>query len=97
MFYLQIGTKREPTSGLESHSCFSYEFACVHTNPSYCVRKLRLFRGFSTIWQSHLVHCVPVRTSPVAVRVAVSPARLHTGSENETIRLPCAASSAPSG
>ena len=33
--------------------------------------EIALFRGFSTIWWSQFVHCVPVRISPVAVRVAV--------------------------
>ena len=49
-----------------------YEFACAHPSPSLCVRKLRLFMRFSMIFRSRFVHCVPVRISPVAVRVAVS-------------------------
>ena len=53
----------------------SYEFACRRANPYWCVRKLRLFGRFSVIWRHHFVHCVPVRTSPVVVRVAV-----HAGS-----------------
>jgi hypothetical protein len=60
---------REPTSGLEPLSCCSYEFACVHTSPYWCVRKLRLFRGFWVIWGHHFVQCVPARISPVAVRL----------------------------
>jgi hypothetical protein len=49
----------------------SYEFACARSILSRYVRKLCLFRRFSAIWRSRFVHCVPVRISPVAVRVAV--------------------------
>jgi hypothetical protein len=54
-----------------AYPCSSYEFACVHTSPSLCVRKLRLFMRFSMIWRYHFVQRVPVCVSPVAVRVAV--------------------------
>jgi hypothetical protein len=50
-----------------AYPCSSYEFACVRSSLFYCVRELRLVRRFSTIWQSHFVHCVPVRISLVAV------------------------------
>jgi hypothetical protein len=72
-FYGFCREKREPTSGLENRLPIgsSYEFACVRTNPYWCVRKLRLFRRFSMVWRYHFVHCVPARISPVAVRVAV--------------------------
>jgi hypothetical protein len=46
----------------------SYEFACVHTIPSWCVRKLRFFRRFSVCQSQSCVHCVPACASPVAVR-----------------------------
>ena len=59
---------KEPTSGLEPPSCSSYEFACVHTSLSWCVRKVRLFRGFSVCQSQSCVHCVPVRIGPVAVK-----------------------------
>src|SRR5215207_640033 len=70
-FSLQIAIKREPTSGLEPLTCSSYEFACARSSPSYCVRELHLFRGFWVVRRCRFVHCVPARTSPVAVRVAV--------------------------
>src|SRR5688572_18266708 len=73
MFYLQNGTFcRADERTRTAYPCSSYEFACVRSSPYWCVRLLRLFRRFSTIWQSHFVHCVPVRISPVAVRVAVN-------------------------
>jgi hypothetical protein len=61
--------KREPTSGLEPLTCSTYEFACAHPSPYWCVRDLCLFRGFSMIWRYRFVHCVPARISPVAVRL----------------------------
>ena len=36
-----------PTSGLEPLTCSSYEFACVHTSPYWCVRQFGLFRRLS--------------------------------------------------
>jgi hypothetical protein len=50
-----------------AYPCSSYEFACVRTGPSYCVRKPRLFGQFSIIRRCHFVHCVPVSIGPVAV------------------------------
>src|SRR5829696_1310942 len=38
----------------------------------------RLFMRFSMIWWSRFVHCVPPRTSPVAVRVAVHTQRTRS-------------------
>jgi hypothetical protein len=58
---------KEPTSGLEPLTSSLYEFACRRANPFLCVRKWRLFRRFWVIWACNFVHCVPVRTSPVAV------------------------------
>jgi hypothetical protein len=40
---------REPTSKLEALSCSSYEFACVHTSPSQCVRFSACLCGFQWI------------------------------------------------
>jgi hypothetical protein len=70
MFYLQIATKlradeRTRTADLIS----SYEFACVRPRPFLCVRELRLFRGFSTLWQVTGVRYVLAYSSPVAVRL----------------------------
>jgi hypothetical protein len=56
-----------------AYPCSSYEFACVHASPFWCVRKLRLFTQFLMIWRPHFVYCVPVRISPVALRVGVNP------------------------
>jgi hypothetical protein len=69
----KYGFFREPTSGLlrTAYPCSSYEFACVHTSPSYCVRKSCLFRRFWVVGRYRFVHSVLVRNSPVAVRVAV--------------------------
>src|SRR5918995_21576 len=50
-----------------AYPCPSYEFACVHTSPSYCVRELRLFMRFSMLWRYRFIHRVPGRISPVAV------------------------------
>ena len=61
--------KKEPTSGLEPLTCSSYEFACVRSSPYWCVRKLRLFRGFSVCQSQSCVRCVLACTSPVAVRL----------------------------
>ena len=44
-----------------AYPCSSYEFACVCSSPSWCVRKSRLFRRFWVIQGCHFVHCVPVR------------------------------------
>src|SRR5687768_17271952 len=54
-----------------AYPCSRYEFACTRSSPYWCVRKLRLAMGFSTLLARLLVHCVLVCTSPVAVRVAV--------------------------
>jgi hypothetical protein len=88
---------REPTSGLEPLTRSSYEFACVRSMAFYHVRRIGLSMDFSAYRRQSCVRCVLACTSPVAVRVAVSPARLHTGSEKDPIRLPCSASSAPYG
>ncbi len=78
IFYLQIGTKQSRRADLRiANPCSSYEFACARSSPYWCVRKLRLFRRFSVILRGRFVHCVPGRTSPVAVWVAVSLALEH--------------------
>jgi hypothetical protein len=41
----------------------------IRFSPSYHVRLLGLFKGFSAISQNAVVCCVPARTSPVAVRL----------------------------
>jgi hypothetical protein len=64
--------ERKPRSGLEPLTCSSYEFAYTRSSPSYCVRKLRLSMRISMIWRLPFVHCVPVRISPVAVRLYAS-------------------------
>jgi hypothetical protein len=60
--------ERTPTA----YPCSSYEFACARSSPSWCVRKLRSSRRFSTIRGSSFVHCVPVRINTVAVRSQAS-------------------------
>ena len=61
-FYLQIARKnRADERTRTAFPCSSYEFACVRSSRYWCVRELRLFRWFSTIRQSHFVHCVPAR------------------------------------
>ena len=52
-----------------AYPCSSYEFACVHSSPYWCVRFSRLFMRFSMIWRYHFVQRVPVCVSPVAVRL----------------------------
>ena len=69
--YLQIGTKREPTSVLEPLTFSRYEFACTRSRASYCVRFFGLFMGFWALLARLFVHCVLACTSPVAVLVAV--------------------------
>ena len=64
---LKANSRRADERTRTAYPCSSYEFACVHTSPYWCVRKLRLFRRFSMIWRLPYVHCVPVRISTVAV------------------------------
>jgi hypothetical protein len=68
-FTYKSAQNREPTSGLEPLSCSSYEFACGRSSPYWCVRKMRLSMRFSMIRWRRFVHSVPVRISPVAVRL----------------------------
>ena len=66
----------EPTRTADLIS--SYEFACVRISPYRCVRKLRLFMGFSALQARLLVHCVLACTSPVAVRLQATRSRCRT-------------------
>ena len=71
-----------------AYPCSSYEFACVHTSPYWCVRKLRLFRRFLMIWRLPFVHCVPVRIREGCSTVAVSSALKHRwpgGADKEVV------------
>jgi hypothetical protein len=64
---------RDPESNRRHHD---FQSRSVRSSPYWCVRFFGLFRRYSIVLWRSLVRCVPVRISPVAVRVAVRLKRL---------------------
>ena len=69
MFYLQISEKESRRADSNRLALLQLR-VCLSTCASlyWCVRKLRSSMHFLLILRSRFVHCVPVRTSSVAVR-----------------------------